>query len=496
MYQIDHTVCHQQTPDCDNNKIAKIVPLEYSFKRIKIPKVSKVSEVLIIIKSIISSSNKNMNKKKVNKFTYHFFNFLFLSLCLSGLIWQITQISINFFRYEVIKNINIIMPEEIPFWEEVMNICFKNTEILDHEKCISLAQSKKGDAEDYITICDDQNPYIAKFNFEERFNMTLNISNSGFKPIMDFIQGDKYCYQNIKSNPHRCICNSFLSNVTIIQISIGAMLPIFDQNRLQKIDRIFPMGKKSARIGASSYFYNITRLRSPYVDHCIPYQDIGYADRNDALYRCENEKVEQSGGVSNSSIIARSDIDSYKNLTYGFPVDLKYCQEVWKYFACNQIIYQTRINLDKDIENPQGLCLGFDENKGVSTKMVSQPRIDNIDYVTYILGALGSWIGFSFIGINPIPWILKYHDGPSIDSAARTQVAPSVRSRVQDLEITRLKKISTNHERNIAIARNERQKLELICHRMQEHIDKLTREAHPSNQEIIRCNERINALVS
>ena len=81
-------------------------------------------------------------------------------------------------------------------------------------------------------------------------------------------------------------------------------------------------------------------------------------------------------------------------------------------------------------------------------------------------------------------------------SQQQSQVAPSVRNRVQDLEITRLKNISTNHERNFTIAKNERQKLELICHRMQEHIDKLTREAHASNQEIIRCNERINALVS
>ena len=164
-------------------------------------------------------------------------------------------------------------------------------------------------------------------------------------------------------------------------------------------------------------------MQSPYADHCISYQDIGYADRNDALYRCENEKVEQSGGVSDSAIIARSDIDSYKNLTYGFPVDIECCKDIWKYFACNEIIFQTRINLNEDYGTFPGLFLGFDDNKEASTRMVSKPRIDNIDYVTYILGALGSWIGFSFIGINPIPWILKYHDGPSMESAAITSSA-------------------------------------------------------------------------
>ena len=39
--------------------------------------------------------------------------------------------------------------------------------------------------------------------------------------------------------------------------------------------------------------------------------------------------------------------------------------------------------------------------------MISKPKIDDIDYVTYILGALGSWFGFSFIGINPIPYLLE-----------------------------------------------------------------------------------------
>lgn len=141
-----------------------------------------------------------------------------------------------------------------------MNICCKNTEILDYEKCISLAKNKKSDALYYINVCEEQNSYIAMFNFEERFNKTFYIFNSDFIPIMEFVQGEKYCYQNIKSDSHNHVLNSFLSNATIIQISIGAILPIFDQNRLHKIDRIF-FGEKSVGIRVSSYVYNISRLQ-------------------------------------------------------------------------------------------------------------------------------------------------------------------------------------------------------------------------------------------
>lgn len=41
----------------------------------------------------------------------------------------------------------------------------------------------------------------------------------------------------------------------------------------------------------------------------------------------------------------------------------------------------------------------------------SKPRIDNIDYVTYIFGAFGAWLGFSFISINPVPYLFQIKKG-------------------------------------------------------------------------------------
>ena len=116
------------------------------------------------------------------------------------------------------------MPEEIPFREEVMNICFKNIQILDHEKCTSLAKSKKSEAQYYINICNGSNPYIAMFNFEERFNITLDISRINFKPIMEFIQGEKNCYQNIKSNSRNYVFNSLILNHRPVVLVIASQL--------------------------------------------------------------------------------------------------------------------------------------------------------------------------------------------------------------------------------------------------------------------------------
>lgn len=46
-----------------------------------------------------------------------------------------------------------------------------------------------------------------------------------------------------------------------------------------------------------------------------------------------------------------------------------------------------------------------------SFSIISKPKIDDVDLITHILGALGSWIGFSFWGINPIPCIFNNKEG-------------------------------------------------------------------------------------
>ena len=44
----------------------------------------------------------------------------------------------------------------------------------------------------------------------------------------------------------------------------------------------------------------------------------------------------------------------------------------------------------------------------------SKPRIDDIDFVTYILGAFGFWFGLSFLSINPVPCFLAITDSNGV----------------------------------------------------------------------------------
>lgn len=61
-----------------------------------------------------------------------------------------------------------------------------------------------------------------------------------------------------------------------------------------------------------------------------------------------------------------------------------------------------------------------------SYQISSQPKIQDIDYVTYVLGPLGTWFEFSFIGIDPVRKLMsvkgkcaKVNEGNMIDKLTK-----------------------------------------------------------------------------
>lgn len=73
------------------------------------------------------------------------------------------------------------------------------------------------------------------------------------------------------------------------------------------------------------------------------------------------------------------------------------------------------------------------------------PRIDTISYVTYILGAIGSWIGFSFIGINPIPNFIKIDPNQNFTNGDNLRSFKNILSKNQLEERFRLVEQKFNH---------------------------------------------------
>ena len=71
-----------------------------------------------------------------------------------------TQISVNFFKFDLIKDINVITPEENTQMEKIVYFCFENYQILQNEKYKNiLIQKYKNTLE---------NNQISKLEFQEQ----------------------------------------------------------------------------------------------------------------------------------------------------------------------------------------------------------------------------------------------------------------------------------------------------------------------------------------
>ena len=188
-----------------------------------------------------------MAKRVVQKVTFQIANVLYHAACLCGLIWQVTQISINFFHFDVIKDIKVLMPEEINDTEIALNICFENDEVLDYQlyrKVVSLDEKYVK-----LKIADEKlakKDIVQNLTVMDRFAMVPNTSLiNGYEGIEEFMIGTKYCYHLIKPK-NVSISPSLMANVTSVSYARGTQFPFFDHRRM--LQQIFTFWSYSSHV--------------------------------------------------------------------------------------------------------------------------------------------------------------------------------------------------------------------------------------------------------
>lgn len=174
-----------------------------------------------------------MAKKHVSKYTYYTARIIYHALCLAGLVWQVTQISMNFFKFDVIKDINVLMPEEVKNSNLQMNICFKNYEILQYDYYIrymieqQFGETARKNADSKFT----KRKVVTSMTLDERFTITM-----GKKTIIhrdqgiEFIFDINFCFQ-VNASLVR-IERKNIANVTDIGFSKGESIRHFDPLRM------------------------------------------------------------------------------------------------------------------------------------------------------------------------------------------------------------------------------------------------------------------------
>lgn len=371
-----------------------------------------------------------MVKLQVNKFVYQVSTFAFYSLIMLGLIWQVMQISVNFFVFDVSKDINVIMPEEKNETDKILNICFTNSEMFDYSKYLRflLKKSHKTDSvyKNWIWKLDKrefrEDLFHQELTVEERFNISTSII--GLEPsrlISEYIFSNKYCYQVLWEFAQVYFFQEEVGNITTVLLSVGQRLPKFDNRRMITNYIDFESGYSTV-IGIKSHTYTIHKLEWPYIDECINYGLLNYSSRYDAVTRCDSEKLFK---FKNGSTVGRcryftrnSDMKYLKSKMGNYFCNYKpECEQTFKYFDCYQTIYLSNIERTDEFFQETQLTINMAKDTDPSFKIESKPRIDKIDFITYIFGALGSWLGFTFLMLNPVPYVMKIRSlGSETDS--------------------------------------------------------------------------------
>lgn len=378
-----------------------------------------------------------MKAIEVSKRTIKVLNISFLFVLFSGLLWQVTQISMNYFKFDVVSSIRIILPGiERP---KAMNICFdaysvrNRTRMARFMETFNRTRIKRSLSDQDIDRGGEEYAAFEYLSRSEMFYLTLT-SNELFP---DMYHGNGIITERSKYGLYLQICYQLASTMDTdtvpmnqypvadrirgrkhmnkLEVSTYASININDKDKkppttmmLSDIGQMPPIrsliGQTQSRSyrHISSYFYDISKLSKPYSDHCIDYNVLGFRDKFDTIQTCiENITVEDFDKLSRTRIFTSGN----DNQQFMFPDSntTKFCHSLIPYDDCHR---QTHIlayhNLpDRTIDTFHRLF--SDES---SYEIVSQAKIDDIDYVTYIFGAMGTWFGFSFLMMNPFGYFL------------------------------------------------------------------------------------------
>lgn len=363
-----------------------------------------------------------MAKKAVSKPTYKILMWMFSTLCLSGLLWQGFQISTIYFKFDVITSIKIIMPETIAPRTNYLNLCIFQFEAQNKTEFSKLR--RKYDKYVNVKFENITQQIINNMTLRERLQIAhrgekIFSSNTNFT-ISEFLQNSFYCYQlgNMKFGKYYFSDQKVLSSVRYWLVSSSFKFPNFDFRRTEVVPSSRDMSRP-ALVHVESYSFFIFKLGWPHTDDCIDYESHGFIDQYDALRKCINiitlrDKEMVYGGMSLTRNHTHYLDYRLSPVIYSDNNPIDECKR--KFLSHSDCRKETIISQvskqdapDKD-KYPNTIHFTMSECNSPSFEIESKPKIDHIEYFTYILGAFGSWLGISFLSFNPVPYLLKMRD--------------------------------------------------------------------------------------
>lgn len=352
---------------------------------------------------------------------------IFYMSCWAGLIWQVLQISFLYFKFDVTSQISIIMPEKYVSTATALNICMIKYSLVkkSYQKLSKLRSSFVGIQPPFHT-----NSEMFRVVDEETIGTYINISTNpnqlldGSK-LMDSIEFiyDRFSCTQIQNYRQKgkkfFIKTDKIIGFGLIFVQIYFDYPNVNYDRLRAIPRLnYP------DVFLNSHSYFIHKLEGPFSDNCFNYKNFGYFDQETAINHCVNDILMSSPNNYKDMIYVNIPINRnnysaslskfkpYPKYPYSSQDSdpIKYCEDKLFNADCHKEHVFTKEQIRDNGENSNNMTAlsFFQKSDFISYEIQSSPSIDHIEYVTYIFGAIGTWLGFSFMNCNPVQLIDWY----------------------------------------------------------------------------------------
>ena len=370
-----------------------------------------------------------MDMKKIHSLI----NRLYHLLCLGAFLWQTIELSMNYFQYKTVSNIEMMMPgSEYP---KAINVCFDNRQFFDSDKYWNMFYKMNSTGRfpaEVSTWNDFMTGVISTyFTIAERFNISYQDPFHGqTNQTIMYTMSYATCYHNVMKNQEkvsgkldvRIAHNTFAETINFLEISAeqrtninGMVVAMTDNYKLahsdyRKWENIGVEPNMEHTYAVSSYYHKLHKLKTPYIDECVNYSDTRYANREEAISDCAND-IE----VKNRKLAARQKI-----FTQGtdYPLSWKEdtidivgsCEKIFPHPDCDiehTITGMRRLmkpdpkkykNVEADIIVYNILSLS------PSYILINSAKIANVVFISFI----HTWFGFCFLMINPADLIQKY----------------------------------------------------------------------------------------
>ena len=385
----------------------------------------------------------------------HIFS-LFLILAFAGLIWQLASICELYFRYKVVTRTTVFIPAIIN--PMAVNFCVEITNIFDYKR-IRKSTGKNWTYDGIISKNQSKTELLHDFSVEQLFNFTpqeddvvvqVAFTNSslsspivvGGNDMKKLVKVDKYLYMN-----YVCYRISFMADEAlplqhftsslewsgliryykfnerfkrsdIIKFAVGPMdqIPFKELMISPYIFREYNDTLKEAKYGyfaSHHYSMEIESLEYPFETFCYNYTTIGFKEEIECTKSCITKKTWDrfkklpfTAAITVSSknkVLSGVDLKDTDNNRDFIKIRNDCVRKQCSRPSCRDTQYFT---ITESYSRP---LLRWKHIVPLQTSFIisSRPQLTLVEVITYLLGTISTWTGFSIISMNPIDFAAK-----------------------------------------------------------------------------------------